>query len=427
MKGKDVLQKGKIATVIISAIMLSGCSYEQEIEQFTHYLERIGNQHQDIQEQLSEYVLSEDAEESETQLTMPDEVISDENTEVRMSREAYVTQQAVRYYAYETLNDEQKSLYMQLYETMSAMESEAMLLVTDPQVLKLVFQCVMNDHPELFYVGEWSYTTFSQLEEIRYMTFSITYTMTPQEVKQQQEQIRDYVNHALQEAPKTADEYEITKYFYEYVIEHTEYDLEAEESQNICSVFINRRSVCQGYAKALQYLLQNCGIETYLVTGTANQGLHAWNLVNVNGAYYYIDATWGDASYIFGNGQVADAAMVPTINYDYLLVTSDDLQRTHQADSQFQLPVCNTMVDNFYVREGLYFDSYDEQKMTQIFDSFFEQNQKYLTIKCRDDAIYQEVCNKLIGESKVFLFLQNRTTGITYSENAIQRTLSFWI
>lgn len=428
MKGKDVLRKDKIATVIISALMLTGCNYEQEIEQFTHHLERIGNQHQDIQEQLSEYVLSQEKPESEAQVEQANYVLIDEREDVQNEqKEAYVTQKAVKYYAYETLNDEQKALYLQLYEAMSAMEREVMLLVTEPQVLKYVFQCVMNDHPELFYVGEWSYTTFSQLEEIRYMTFSVTYTMTLQEVQQQQKLIESYVNQAMQEAPNTVDEYEIAKYFYEYVIEHTEYDLTAEESQNICSVFINRKSVCQGYAKALQYLLQSCGIETYLITGMANQGLHAWNLVKVNGAYYYIDATWGDASYVLENGQAADASMVPTINYDYLLVTSADLMNTHQVDSQIQMPVCDAVTDNFYIREGLYLDCYDEQKLTQIFDSFCSQERKYLTIKCSDDVIYQEVCNKLIGENKVFFFLKNRTEGITYSENVMQRTLCFWI
>lgn len=420
MKGNGVLQRGRIAAVVIGALMLCGCSYEREIEQFTHYLEEMGNQHRNIQEQLSEYVLSEDTLESEL------ESVSETERESEL-RVIYTEQEAVRYYAYETLNDEQKALYMQLYETMSTMENEALLFGTNPQELKLVFQCVMNDHPELFYIGEWSYTTFSQLEEIRYITFSVTYTMTPQEVQRQQDEIRMSVNQAMQGVPSTEDEYEIVKYFYEYVITHTEYDLEAENNQNISSVFINGRSVCQGYAKSLQYLLQKRGIEAYLVNGTANQGLHAWNLVNVNGAYYYIDATWGDASYILENGQSADETMLPTINYDYLLVTTNEMQRTHLVDDQFQMPVCDSMTDNYYVREGLYLECYDEQGLAEIFESFAEGNEKCITIKCSDDAVYQDVCNKLIGESKIFFFLKDRTDGITYSENAMQRTLSFWI
>lgn len=418
---EEVLQKGRIATVfIISAMLLSGCGYQQEIEQFTNYFERAISQHQNVQEPFSEYALLEKT------LEVQSESESDSDIQPEESH-VYVEQSEVTYYAYETLDDELKALYMKLYEAMAMMEQEIMIPVTEAQVLKQVFQYVMNDHPELFYVGEWSYTTFTQLEEIKYMTFSVTYTMLSQEVQNQQARIQMYVNQVMQNVPKTADEYEVAKYFYEYVIEHTEYDLEAEESQNICSVFINGRSVCQGYAKALQYLLQKCGIESYLVTGITNQGLHAWNLVKVNGEYYYIDATWGDASYILENGQIADASKVPTINYDYLLVTTNDLQYTHQVDEQLLIPVCDTMTDNFYVREGLYLNSYSEEQLMQIFDSFFVQNQKYLTLKCSDAVVYQEVCNKLIGENKVFFFLNNKTEGITYSENEIQRTLSFWI
>lgn len=412
----DVLQKDRIAAVLICSMMLCGCEYQQEIEQFTNYFEKIGNQHQNMQEQLSEYALLEETIESESEIGLQIEI-----------NDVFEEQNEVRYYAYETLEDEQKALYQILYNTMVLLETEVTIPVTDEQVLKQVFQYVMNDHPELFYVGEWSYTTYKQLEEIQYMTFSVTYTMTQQEVQQYQELIQRYVEQLLRNVPHTQDEYEIVKYLYEHVIELTEYDLQSKENQNICSVFIYGRSVCQGYAKALQYLLQNCGIESYLVTGIANQGMHAWNLVKVNGAYYYVDATWGDASYILENGQTVDTIKVPTINYDYLLVTTNDLQYTHQVDTPLVLPECNTMTDNFYVREGLYLNGYDEEQLEQIFDSFFEQKQKYLTIKCSDDVVYQEVYNKLIRESKVFFFLENRTNGITYSENEMQKTLSFWI
>ena len=71
--------------------------------------------------------------------------------------------------------------------------------------------------------------------------------------------------------------------------------------------------------------------------------------------------------------------------------------------------------------------AYNEEQLMQIFDVFILQNQHYLTIKCSDVEVYQEVCNKLIGENKIFFFLKNKTEGITYSENIMQRTLSFWI
>ena len=81
------------------------------------------------------------------------------------------------------------------------------------------------------------------------------------------------------------------------LILRTEYEQGSADSQTICSVLLNQRSVCQGYAKTFQYLCQLAGIPAMLVTGDVNGEGHAWNIVFLDGDWYYIDPTWGDASY----------------------------------------------------------------------------------------------------------------------------------
>ena len=62
-------------------------------------------------------------------------------------------------------------------------------------------------------------------------------------------------------------------------------------------------AVCDGYALAYEYLLQQCGIEAVVIGGDAGSdefstGGHAWNLVKLDGVWYEADPTWDDAGTI---------------------------------------------------------------------------------------------------------------------------------
>ncbi|MCR4688356.1 MAG: hypothetical protein K5745_02285 [Saccharofermentans sp.] len=68
--------------------------------------------------------------------------------------------------------------------------------------------------------------------------------------------------------------------------------------QSAYSALVEGESVCAGYSKAFQYLLQRCGIPCYYAYGIgysgSSGGNHAWNIVSVNSNYYNVDATWDD-------------------------------------------------------------------------------------------------------------------------------------
>ena len=73
--------------------------------------------------------------------------------------------------------------------------------------------------------------------------------------------------------------------------------------QDAASVFASRRGVCEGYARLLVELGRLTGNRIEYVTGEVREENgelapvgHAWNAVEIRGAWYLIDATWDDPS-----------------------------------------------------------------------------------------------------------------------------------
>lgn len=355
-----------------------------------------------------------------TKESLPEQVLTRADDELR--------EEQTDCYAFGKLSEDEQEVYLEILEALIHFQENVKLSSCDKELISRVFQCVLNDHPEIFYVDGYSYTEYTLGSILKKITFTGSYRFSPEEVKEKQMQIDNYVNQCLAGMPEDADEYEKVKYVYEYLIHHTDYDAAAKDSQNICSVFLERKSVCQGYAKATQYLLNRAGVFATLVLGEVVGGEgHAWNLVRIDGAYYYVDTTWGDASYQAVGGSDYPIEKIPTINYDYLCVTTEQMEQTHTQDNVVEMPECTSMDANFYVREGVYFTEFDEKKIEKIFMDSYERGDTYVTLKCEGPDIYRKMQETLIGEQGVFRYLDCPDKAVSYVENEKQYSLSFWL
>lgn len=263
-----------------------------------------------------------------------DNLVSDEKA-------MYATSGMIRY-SFSKLDKEGRVLYRDIYAILINHAEDVIINSKDVDKVDKVFQLVMNDHPEIFYVTGYSMEEYTLNGVVTKIKFSGTYDRTRDDVEAKKPIIDAYVERCIAAAPVDGSDYDKAKYIYEYIINNTEYDINSSDNQNILSVFGNGKSVCQGYAKANQYLLNKLNIPCLLISGTVQKGdAHSWNMAYVDGQWTNIDVTWGDASYM----NIDTKETWNKISYDYLCKSDSEFSGTHYPDNLIEVPKASTIVE----------------------------------------------------------------------------------
>ncbi len=203
------------------------------------------------------------------------------------------------------------------------------------------------DNPEIFYLspkkmflnietttraGNSTYNVYiNSGNQANYLTEEFN---SKQAIDQAFAQIEQVKNQIVQK--KTGNTYEDIKMVHDYLVDTINYDSSLSK-QNIYSIYgalVNRECVCEGYARAFKYLLDELNIPCVMVigTGTNSQGEtenHAWNYVQLNGNWYAVDTTWDDPV-VIGGGSASEES-----RYKYFLVGREVIDQDHSPSGQF--------------------------------------------------------------------------------------------
>lgn len=331
-------------------------------------------------------------------------------------------------YRYQLLNEEEKQIYVEILGALNDLAEEVVLSSNDVDQVVKIHEYVCEDNPELFWVKGYQVQPYEAAGKTVQIKYSGIYTMNKGQRKNYQIAMEKVIDEWLAEIAQCNEEYDKVKKAYDLIISNTEYDASANESQNIVSVFLNGKSVCQGYAEAFQYLLKHSGIQSILVSGTAYNGMetqpHAWNLVCIGGNYYQFDVTWGEPNYQVSEGTTGKVKW--DISYKYFGLTDGEMYNNHTVETSMTLPECNSTEYNYYVKEGYYYESLNKQQLKVQFMEAEASGTGVAHLRCANSLLYKEMVTYLIEDSKVFYIIKDHTE-IQYSLDEDLMCISiFW-
>ena len=265
---------------------------------------------------------------------------------------------------YEQLDDTAKKIYDKLYESRENMktgtyridfgnEFQILLSQADGESkLKKEYQSAIEtliyENPEIFYLDATSmYINIEKVIKITSTKYNVyidngskpNYLAegfnSKEDIDTYQtkiEKVRDYIVKNI----KDKNDYEKIKLTHNYLRYTINYESTISKNNiyDIYGALVLRECVCEGYAKAFQYIMNEVGIDNVIVIGTGKNSMgktenHAWNYVKLNEKWYAVDVTWDDPVLI-GDGIIPEKS-----KYKYFLKGSKTMNENHFISGKF--------------------------------------------------------------------------------------------
>ena len=317
-----------------------------------------------------------------------------------------------KYYYNLTSDEEERVIYKQLLhgirEHKETIIVQTVGMIRTPEILDRV---TLDFSDLIWFEGKCEYTEYEKgLFSPAYMKFEMDYTYSKEEAEQMLLEIEDAASKVLPILEEKESDYAKVKYAYEWIINNVDYVDDAPHNQNIYSTFVTNETVCAGYARGMQYLLENAGVECFYVTGEAvdSEGVmdeHAWNIVKINDNNYIVDATWGDP--VFESEEETERDNLRPISYEYLCCDDSEIEDTHTLKSMLLQPVCDSDDLQYYKKNGMFYTSYDKSDILDAMYESIRDGKEYTVFQFEDkesyDKAFKAIKNDLIETAAYYM------------------------
>lgn len=365
-------------------------------------------------------------------------IIFQKDSQLEAELEKLKAETQANYYYQQLDSEQERRVYLQFVNGLKKGEKTIAIDTEDEEIYTRVYFSVANDYPAFYWLTDEMSDGIS-LSDLSLPGY-------PKDYKEIMKKVEDTAFDILSMSPQGSD-YEKVRYFYEYIINQTDYDVDALTNdslawkrQSVTSVLLDRKSVCAGYSRTFQYLCKLSDIECIYVSGMARdvdgtEFGHAWNLVKIAGNFYGVDTTWGDPVFdaAIGGGENQD------ISYDYLCVTDQLLETSRVADRdllsywgndypyqsrELSYPACDDNSLNYYVVNKYYFEIFDKEQVLESISRQVTMGNQKVSMQFSDRASLEQMLQYIESQdSKIFQAFGDNISTYQYSSNEQTNTL----
>lgn len=248
--------------------------------------------------------------------------------------------------------------------------------------MKLVMTASSN--PELFYVNR-----YNCVSSIAGVMISPSYLYSQEEIEAINDEINRNIDIIVRNAGAGTD-YDKALMVHNMLCANVQYTDDGKWCRHTTiGSLVEKKAVCDGYAKAYKQIMDRLGIPCIVVVGRSKNtskgegGAHAWNMVRLSGQWRHIDVTY-DAKKDWREGK----------RFDYFALTDSQIRRDHDFDASLY-PVSEGTDINYHVRYGLLMN--DKPAFRSFFINQIRKGNTYFSVRLPDN-IPPEIGDKKISD-----------------------------
>lgn len=211
---------------------------------------------------------------------------------------------------------------------------------------------------------------------------------------------------------KASNTYDTVLAIHDELTRVVRYQDDGKLSHSIVGPLLFGRGVCDGFSKALKFILDELSIPCFVVNGTATDpqtGInesHAWNIIKIDNSWVHVDLTF--------NATVSQSSI---LRHDYFGLNTQMIARDHQFNAALY-PVSSNISLEYYRRQKLIVS--DKRKIPTLLMEKLSKNEHYITFRLETQDCRVDFSNEILQQTSSFLSKQGISASIALHYNIAQ-------